>query len=116
MFVCSWTHDFIQMNPLLLLRPVVSVSVRWHLTCLTTSMNRCAEVTAELRRFRSMLSESAAAATNLKVDPAETRTPVVRTLCKKYEAYIEIKVGIVIPVEFRIPLQLDLVSTDLPTL
>ena len=51
-----------------------------------------------------------------KVDPAETRTPVVRTLCKKYEAYIEIKAGIVIPVEFRIPLQLDLVSTDLPTL
>ena len=51
-----------------------------------------------------------------KVDPAETRTPVGRTLCKKYEAYIEIKVGIVIPVEFRIPLQLDLVSTDLPTL
>ena len=50
------------------------------------------------------------------VDPAETRTPVVPTLCKKYEAYIEIKVGIVIPVEFRIPLQLDLVSTDLPTL
>ena len=32
------------------------------------------------------------------------------------EAYIEIKAGIVIPVEFRIPLQLDLVSTDLPTL
>ena len=52
----------------------------------------------------------------LKVDPAETRTPVGRTLCKKYEAYIEIKVGIVIPVEFRIRLQLDLVSTDLPTL
>ena len=51
-----------------------------------------------------------------KVDPAETRTPVVRTLCKKYEAYIEIKVGIVIPVEFRIRLQLDLVSTDLPPL
>ena len=51
-----------------------------------------------------------------KVDPAETRTPVVRTLCKKYEAYIEIKAGIVIPVEFRIRLQLDLVSTDLPTL
>ena len=50
------------------------------------------------------------------VDPAETRTPVVRTLCKKYEAYIEIKAGIVIPVEFRISLQLDLVSTDLPTL
>ena len=48
---------------------------------------------------------------------AETRTPVVRTLRgKKYEAYIEIKVGIVIPVEFRISLQLDLVSTDLPTL
>ena len=55
-------------------------------------------------------------AASSKVDPAETRTPVVRTLCKKYEAYIEIKVGIVIPVEFRVPLQLDLVSTDLPTL
>ena len=41
-----------------------------------------------------------------KVDPAETRTPVGRTLCKKYEAYIEIKVGIVIPVEFRVSLQL----------
>ena len=52
----------------------------------------------------------------IKVDPAETRTPVGRTLCKKYEAYIEIKAGIVIPVEFRIRLQFDLVSTDLPTL
>ena len=42
---------------------------------------------------------------------------VVRTLCKKKEeACIEIKAGIVIPVEFRIALQLDLVSTDLPTL
>ena len=53
---------------------------------------------------------------SINVDPAENRTPVGRTLCKKYEAYIEIKAGIVIPVEFRISLQLDLVSTDLPTL
>ena len=46
------------------------------------------------------MSEAAGVDDDPNVDPAETRTPVVRTLCKKYEAYIEIKAGIVIPVEW----------------
>ena len=48
------------------------------------------------------------------------KTTTVRSDCSliearfTFEAYIEIKAGIVIPVEFRIALQFDLVSTDPP--